>query len=118
MAALSMMDHVAIGSMGAGVLITLLNKAFADGARNMAARLAWALIGTAIAIYVYGAMGGMLYSLDEGVVVASSSRGGSASFHRDEHPLLFWITFFALTLGMAVHAGFSALCFWKAFKRG
>lgn len=118
MATLSTMDVVALGSLSAGILVTIFNKAVTGGARNWAARTAWALIGTALGIYVYGCFSGLLYSLDVGVVAAKSSRGGSATFHRDEHPLLFGITFLLLTCASGVFLFFSLACFWKAFKRG
>ena len=113
----TMLDFACAGTFSAGFLITLLNKALADGARNWAARLAWALIGTAMGLYVFGCIRGMLYSLDAGVVVARSRGGGQATFHRDEHPLLFGITFLALTCGTGVIAFLSMVCLWKAVKK-
>jgi hypothetical protein len=89
-----------------------------DGARKRAARLAWLLAGTAVGIYVYGAFGGMFYALHAGEVAARSSRGASVFFHRNEHPLLFWITFLALSVATGLIACLSLTCFWKAVKRG
>nr|WP_199045282.1 hypothetical protein [Dyella sp. ASV24] len=113
-----MMGIAGIGCLTAGIAVTIFNKAVTGGARNWAARTAWLLIGTALGIYVYGAVTGMLYSLEAGVVSGQSSRGGSATFHRDEHPVLYWVTFLALTCGTGVLAFFSLMCFWKAIKKG
>lgn len=118
MATLSTMDFVALGSLCGGIIITIFNKGITDGARNGAARLAWFLVGTAIGLYAYGAIGGMLYALDTGDVAASHRGGGSVAFHRDEHPLLFWITFLGLGVGTGVITCLSLTCFWKALKRG
>lgn len=118
MTTLSTLNFVALGSLCGGIAITLFNKGMTGGARNSAARVAWFLVGMAIGLYVYGAVGGMLYALDTGEVAARSSRGGSALFHRAEHPLLFWITFLGLSLATVLIAGMSLMCFWKAFKKG
>ncbi|WP_156804267.1 hypothetical protein [Rhodanobacter fulvus] len=118
MATLSTMDFVALGSLCSGGIITIFNKGITGGARNGAARLAWFLVGTAIGLYAYGAIGGMLYALNTGNVAASSSRGGSVLFHRTEHPLLFWITFLGLSLATGLIACLSLTCFWKAIKNG
>lgn len=115
--ALSVMQGVALGAACGGIAIAFFNKALADGAKTWAARLAWILMGVAIGIYVYYAFGGMLYAFDHGVVTAQSRSGGTAVFHRDEHPLLFWIAFLAETVGMSVFGFFSLLCFWKAFEK-
>lgn len=118
MTTLSIMDFVALGSLSGGIAVTIFNKAMTGGARNGAARIAWFLIGTAIGLYAYGAFGGMFYAFDTGEVAARSSRGGSVSFDRSEHPLLFWPTFLLLSLATLVIAGISLMCFWKAFKKG
>lgn len=113
----TILDFACAGTFSAGLIITIFNKAISDGARNWAARLAWALIGTAFGIYVFGCIRGMLYSLDAGVVVAGSRGGGRATFHRDEHPLLFGITFLGLTCATGAIAFLSIVCLWKAVKK-
>lgn len=60
----------------------------------------------------------MLYALENGVVTGQSRGGGSATFHRSENPILFWITFLALTSAMGVFVVLSLAAFWKAFKKG
>lgn len=112
------MDLVALGSLSGGIIITILNKGITGGARNGAVRFAWLLMGTAIGLYAYGAIGGMLHAFDTGDVAARSSRGGNIRFHRAEHPLLFWITFLGLSVATGLIACLSLTCFWKAFKRG
>lgn len=115
--ALSTVRLAALGAMGAGCVIAIFNKGLTDGARNTAARVAWALIGATIGYYVYRATLGLLYSLDAGVVAASSSRGGHVTFDRGEHPLLYWIAFAGLTMGAGVIALMSLMALWKAIKR-
>lgn len=115
--ALSTMELAALGAMSAGCVVAIFNKGITDGARNTAARVAWALIGAAIGYYVYRATLGLLYSLDAGVVAASSSRGGHVTFDRSEHPLLYWVTFAGLTMATGVIASMSLMALWKAVKR-
>ncbi|NID14097.1 hypothetical protein [Luteibacter yeojuensis] len=116
--ALSTMSLVAFGSFCGSIMITIFNKGITGGARNGAARLAWLLMGVAIGLYAYGAMGGLLYAFNTGDVSARSSRGGSVRFHRAEHPLWFWFTFVELSIATGCIACLSLACFWKAFKRG
>lgn len=112
------MGFIAFSLLCGGIVIAIFNKGMTGGARNFAARMSWFLIGTAIGLYVYGAVGGMLYALDTGEVAVRSSRGGRALFHRDEHPLLFWIAFLGLSFATGLIACISLMCFWKAFKKG
>jgi len=116
--ALSTMSLVALGSFCGSIMITIFNKGITGGARNGAARVAWFLFGVAVGLYAYGAIGGMLYSFNTGDVSARSSRGGTVRFHREEHPLLFWLTFLSLSTATGLIACLSLACFWKAFKRG
>lgn len=113
MSKLTALEFVGLGCMSAGFVVTLFNMGMTGGARNGAARLAWALVGMGIGVYVYYAFTGMLYALDNGVVGARRS-----NFHRDEHPLLYGIVFIANSLATCVVAGASLTCFWKAFKKG
>lgn len=118
MATLSTMELVAFGSLSGSIMITIFNKGITGGARNGAARVAWFLIGLAVGLYAYGAIGGGLHAFNAGDVSARSSRGGTVRFHRDENPLLFWMTFLALSTATGLIACLSLMCFWKAFKRG
>ena len=60
--------YVIAGSATASILIALLDKALTDGARNGAARVAWALAAIALGTYVVGAVGGVSYVIERGNV--------------------------------------------------
>lgn len=112
------MSLVAFGSLSGSIMITIFNKGITGGARNGAARVAWFLMGVAVGLYAYGSIGGLVYAFNAGDISARSSRGASVRFHRSEHPLWFWFTFFELSLATGVITFLSLACFWKAFKRG
>ena len=109
--------YVVAGSASASILIALFNKALTGGARNGAARLAWALAAMALGTYVVGAIGGVGHVIDRGVVVYGS-RSGSVTFHRNEHPMLFWGALGSLTVATGVFAGLCVAATWKALKKG
>lgn len=106
------------GAACSSAMLALYNKGRSAGPRKGVARLAWALVGVALALWVRGGVDGMVYSLQHGIVTGQSRGGGSATFERADHPILFWITFLALTAGLGVFAVFALLCFWKALKKG
>ncbi|KJV33805.1 hypothetical protein [Luteibacter yeojuensis] len=108
--------YVIAASASASILIALFNKALTDGARNGAARLAWALAATALGAYVGGAVGGVIHVIERGVV-EYGSRSGSVTFHRDEHPLLFWGALGVLSAATCVLAALAAVAAWKALKK-
>ncbi|TBR40409.1 MULTISPECIES: hypothetical protein [Dyella] len=115
MATLTTMDHVALGAMCGGIAITLFNKALTDGARNGAARVAWFLTGVAFARAVYGGIIGLLYALEAGTTVAGSRAGGHIVLHRDEHPIVYWLTVCLQTAAMGIVIVLTLVCFVKVF---
>ncbi|WP_213947459.1 hypothetical protein [Luteibacter sp. dw_328] len=99
------------------MLVAIFNKAATGGARNMAARISWGLFGVAIAAWIYGGVGGMLYALEHGVT-AIQSRAGTSVLDRSAHPFLYWTAFVGSVGAMALFTAISAGCFWKALKKG
>jgi hypothetical protein len=73
-------------------------------------------MGVAFALWVRGGIDGIQYCLEHGIVTGQSRGGGSATFERAEHPILFWITFLVLTAGLGVIALFALMAFWKALN--
>ncbi|UPG96595.1 hypothetical protein [Luteibacter aegosomatissinici] len=99
------------------MLVAIFNKAVTGGARNMAARISWMLFGVAIAAWIYGGVGGMLYALEH-EVTAIQSRAGTSVLDRSAHPVLYWTAFVGSVGSMAIFAAISVGCFWKALKKG
>ncbi|TCI13339.1 hypothetical protein EZM97_08690 [Dyella soli] len=118
MATMTAIDFAAVGSLCGGIAIAMFNKGLTDGARNGAARVAWFLVGIAFARAVYRGSLGLIYALEVGDVVAGTRGGGNLLFHRDEHPLWFWLAVSAQTTGMVMVAFLACTCIWKALKKG
>jgi hypothetical protein len=113
-----MIKIVGLSSACVGIAIAIFNRAMTDDTRNLAARIAWLLIGLALGAWVFGGIWGLLHELDAGVAITKSRNGTTTVFDRDEHPLLFGLTFIAQALATGFYTFLSALCFWKAFKKG
>lgn len=101
----------------ASAAVALYNKGRSGGPKKGIARLAWVLIGIAFSLWFYGGIGGIVYSLENGIITGQSRGGGSATFHREENPILYWATLTALSGGLAGIGFFAVLAFWKAFKK-
>ncbi|UPG96592.1 hypothetical protein [Luteibacter aegosomatissinici] len=97
--------------------IALYNKGRSAGPKKGIAQLAWMLMGIAFSLWFYGGIGGLVYSLENGIITGQSRGGGSATFHHAEHPILYWATVTALSGGLGGIGIFAVMAFWQAFKK-